>query len=75
MSAPRITPLDSTTLSVTVSLEPIRTPTTYAIEEEGNVEVDEDGREVAIRKVKLVSRGRKRERVRVCGWDLDGWRV
>ncbi|GAA6047356.1 hypothetical protein NBRC10513_003940 [Rhodotorula toruloides] len=75
LSAPRIVPLDATTLSVTISLEPILTPTTYALEDEGNIEIDEEGREVAIRKIKVVSRGRKRERVRVCGWDLDGWRV
>lgn len=75
LSAPRIVPLDASTLSVTISLEPILTPTTYALENEGNIEVDEEGREVAIRKIKLVSRGRKRERVRVCAWDLDGWRV
>ncbi|BGP08273.1 hypothetical protein JCM10049v2_004120 [Rhodotorula toruloides] len=53
LSAPRIVPLDASTLSVTISLEPILTPTTYALENEGNIEVDEEGREVAIRKIKL----------------------
>ncbi|GAA5828851.1 hypothetical protein JCM11251_005897 [Rhodosporidiobolus azoricus] len=62
-------------ISVTLSLEPIRTPTTYALRQEGNYEVDEDGREVAVRKIKFVSRGRKREPVRVCAWDLDGWKI
>ncbi|BGP40383.1 hypothetical protein JCM10449v2_004345 [Rhodotorula kratochvilovae] len=75
LSAPRVTPLSSTTVSVTLSLDPIRTPTTYALRDEGNYEVDEEGREVAIRKLKVVSRGRKKERVRVCGWDLDGWKI
>ncbi|BGP24838.1 hypothetical protein JCM10295v2_003758 [Rhodotorula toruloides] len=65
LSAPRIVPLTRTTLSVTISLEPILTPTTYALEDEGNVEVDEEGHDVAIRKLKVVSRGRKREPVTV----------
>jgi hypothetical protein len=60
---------------VTLSLEPIRTPTTYAVPGHGNYEVDEEGREVAIGKLKFVSRGRKRERVRVCAWEFDGWKV
>lgn len=60
---------------MTVLLDPIRTPTTYALPHEGNYEVDEEGREVAIRKLKLVSRGRKRDRVRVCSWELDGWKL
>ncbi|GAA5833760.1 hypothetical protein JCM9279_001617 [Rhodotorula babjevae] len=72
---PRVKPLSSTTVSVTVLLDPIRTPTTFALPREGNYEVDEEGREVAIRKLKLVSRGRKRDRVRVCSWDLDGWKL
>ncbi|GAA5996752.1 uncharacterized protein JCM10292_003182 [Rhodotorula paludigena] len=74
LSRPRVVPLSSSLVSVTLSLDPIHTPTTYALRDEGNYEVDEEGREVAIRKVKIVSRGRKRERVRVCAWELDGWK-
>lgn len=65
----------SSTIKVTLSLEPIRSPTTYADPGSGNYEVDETGREVAIGKIKFVSRGRKRERVRVCGWEFEGWKT
>ncbi|GAA5875947.1 hypothetical protein JCM8547_008355 [Rhodosporidiobolus lusitaniae] len=73
LDPPKVTPLSPSLVSVTISLDSIRTPTTYALRQEGNYEVDEEGREVAVRKIKFVSRGRKRERVRVCEWELDGW--
>ncbi|GAA5957495.1 hypothetical protein JCM10213_003904 [Rhodosporidiobolus nylandii] len=75
LGPPEVLPLTPTLVSVTLSLDPIRTPTTYALRDEGNYEVDEEGREVAIRKLKFVSRGRKRDRVRVCTWELDGWKI
>ncbi|GAA6001447.1 hypothetical protein JCM10207_006671 [Rhodosporidiobolus poonsookiae] len=75
LGPPKVVPLSSSLVSVTLSLDPIRTPTTYALRQEGNYEVDEEGREVAVRKIKFVSRGRKRARVRVCSWDLDGWAI
>lgn len=34
-----------------------------------------EGEEVAIRKIKLVSRGKKRNKLRVCQWEIDGWVV
>lgn len=74
-ASPKVVPLSSSTVKVTLSLEPIRTPTTYAVPGHGNYEVDEEGREVAIGKLKFVSRGRKRDRVRVCAWEFDGWKV
>lgn len=40
--------------------------------------VDENGdyvEEVGIRKIKFVSTGRKRDRLKVCGFELDGWKV
>ncbi|GAA6028204.1 hypothetical protein JCM8097_006914 [Rhodosporidiobolus ruineniae] len=75
LGPPKVLPLSPTLFTITLSLDPIRTPTTYALRQEGNYEVDEEGREVAIRKIKFVSRGRKRERVRVCSWELDGWKI
>ncbi|GAA5878949.1 hypothetical protein JCM3774_000669 [Rhodotorula dairenensis] len=74
-ASPKVVPLSSSSIKVTLSLEPIRTPTTYAVPGHGNYEVDEEGREVAIGKLKFVSRGRKRERVRVCAWEFEEWRI
>jgi hypothetical protein len=75
LTLPTVLRLSASLVTVTLTLDPIRTPTTYALRDEGNYEVDEDGREVAVRKIKIVSRGRQRDRVSVCGWELDGWSI
>ncbi|GAA5975432.1 hypothetical protein JCM11641_004262 [Rhodosporidiobolus odoratus] len=74
LGPPNLTSLPNSLVSVTLSLDPIRTPTTYALRQEGNHEVDEEGREVAVRKIKFVSRGKKRERVTV-GSDAASFRT
>ncbi|GAA5892102.1 hypothetical protein JCM5296_004060 [Sporobolomyces johnsonii] len=73
---PTVKRLTPTLLSVTFTLDPIRTPTTFTRDDVGTYEVaNEEGMEVAVRKIKMVSQGRKTTRLRVCGWELDGWSI
>ncbi|KAI5479864.1 hypothetical protein MNV49_002422 [Pseudohyphozyma bogoriensis] len=57
---PHIRPLGPSQVEVTIPLEPI---------------VDFYGEDIPIRKLKFVSRGKKRWKLSVCGFSLDGWDV
>lgn len=55
---------------MTLQLEPL-----FRRKANAQTGVEEVGVEVPIRKIKFVSKGRKRAKVRVCEWNLDGWKV
>lgn len=57
---PTVRTLGATRIEVTVVLEPL---------------LDFEGKPIAVKKIKFVSRGKKRWKLVVCGFELDGWRI
>ncbi|ORY89310.1 hypothetical protein BCR35DRAFT_300439 [Leucosporidium creatinivorum] len=69
-AAPYLTPAGPGLVAVTLQLEPL-----FRRQVNAQTGIEETGVEVPIRKIKFVSKGRKRAKVQVCGWNLDGWKV
>ena len=59
-SLPTVRLLGPALIEVTMMLEPVK---------------DLYGEEMSVRKIKLVSRGKKNVRLSVCGFELDGWKI
>ncbi|KAK4056725.1 hypothetical protein OIO90_002277 [Microbotryomycetes sp. JL221] len=88
---PRTTPLSNDLIQVEFTIEPILNvehshhfDSNRRLKDEEDsdlwdpLQIDDNGdhvEEIGVRKIKFVSSGPKRHRLRVCGFEIDGWKV